>query len=161
MIKIMGIKSKRGLSEIIAYVLLISIAVAISIIVYGWLRSQITTNEGEKCPEEVSLIIKNYTCSFDNSKLELSLQNKGFFTIKGFLVKVNNRTDAEFGVYSLNLDSAGTQGVQINIGESADVSYTTSPELGIIKLVEVQPFILGKKSQVYCKSVTQKINCES
>jgi len=46
--------SKRGLSSVIAYILLISMAVALSVTVYNWLRFYVEVEEIAGCPEGVS-----------------------------------------------------------------------------------------------------------
>lgn len=146
-------KNKKGLSEIIAYVLLISIAVAISILVYGWLKGQVTVNEGISCPDGVSLIIENYSCSYATKVLSLNLQNKGFFDIEGYNVKVNNRTGADFGIYSIN-----ESGVKILVGKEFYSIYSLNSVSKPV-LVDVQPIVLVKGKRAFCKSIVQEINC--
>ena len=92
---------KKGLSEIIAYVLLISITIALSVIVYGWLKFYVSGDEVVSCDEGVNLIIKNFDC-YGSDNLTITLENKGRFSVDGFVLRVHNRTDADFGFYILN-----------------------------------------------------------
>lgn len=78
------IKNKKGVSEIIGYILLISIAVVMSVIVYGWLRSYVPTEEF-KCPDEVALRIDGISCS--NNELRIDLTNSGKFSIYGYYIR--------------------------------------------------------------------------
>ena len=50
--------NKRAVSMIVAYVILITIAIALSILVYNWLRFYVGPGEKVECPEGVSLIIQ-------------------------------------------------------------------------------------------------------
>jgi len=148
-------KNKKGLSEIIAYVLLISIAVAISLLVYPWLKSYISVSDDKPvCHEGVAIIIKNYSCDASIKQLNLSLQNKGLFTIKGFLVKTNSRANADFGINSIN-DS----GVSLEVGEEVYGVYDLT-DIPTPALVEVQAFESDSKNpKILCRAVTQKIQC--
>ena len=62
------IKNKKGVNNVIGYILLVSMAVVISILVFQWLKSYIPTDE-VACPDGISLFVENsvYKCSIDNS----------------------------------------------------------------------------------------------
>lgn len=87
----MKFRNKKGLSEVVGYVLLIVIAISIALLVYGWLKAQIP-KETEKCPEGVSLFISEYNCGLGNKNINLKLKNNGLFNIDGFIVKVSNKS---------------------------------------------------------------------
>ena len=83
-------KGKKAISELIAYVLLISLAVAMSGVIYAWLKFYVQNPlPEENCPQ-VSLIIQEYKCT--GGSLNLTVQNKGRFTVDGYYIKVNNGT---------------------------------------------------------------------
>lgn len=86
----MIIKNKKGLSEIIAYVLLITVAITVSIAVYGFLQSYLP-GEVDECPEGVSLVLGDYEC--DEENLNITLINNGKFNVTGFAIKVTNNTE--------------------------------------------------------------------
>jgi len=140
----------------VAYVILISITIALSVLVYNWLRFYVTEEEVPSCSDNVKLIIKNYEC-IGGSELRVTLENKGLFTVDGFTMRVHNRTDAEFGFYTLN-----KTGQKIPPGEElitiGDLNGPagTFPDLTI---VEIQPFVI-EKDKISCRSTTtQKISC--
>ena len=89
-------KDKRGLSELVSYVLLISLAIVMASLVFSYLRFYVQNPlPKESCPE-VSVIIDNYSCA--NMTLSLNVKNQGRFDIDGFTVKISNGT----ALYSLN-----------------------------------------------------------
>ena len=55
-------KKKKALSNIIAYVLLISISLSLSVIVYNWLKFYVSEDDVETCSDGVNVIIENYEC---------------------------------------------------------------------------------------------------
>jgi hypothetical protein len=83
---------KKGISEMISYVLLISIVTFISVAVYVWLRS---LNPGETiaCDEGTSIILYNTTCG--EGVISFTLKNNGLFTINGVVLLVTNNTGRE------------------------------------------------------------------
>ena len=84
------ISKKRGLSEVVAYVLLIAIAISLSIAVYAWIKVYLPKDVTE-CPEEISLMITEYNC--DEDLINLTVENKGLFDIDGFYMKYASETD--------------------------------------------------------------------
>jgi len=86
--------SKKGISEIISYVMLLSLALTMAGGVFAYLKfyAQNPFPE-EKCPD-VSAIIREYNCS--NGILNLTVQNKGRFDLDGYTIKINNGTNATY-----------------------------------------------------------------
>jgi len=93
--------NKKGLSVIIGYVLLISISIVMSILVYQWLKTYVPTEE-IKCPEGTSLFIReiNYDCT--NSVLNITVKNNGKFSIDGYFIHVSNKTDEQLAVIDIS-----------------------------------------------------------
>ena len=150
--------NKRALSNVIAYVLLISITLSLSVLVYGWLRFYVSESDVEECSDNVNIIIKSYTCSSGNDgNLTVTLKNKGLFTVDGYVLRVHNREDAEFGFYTFN-----DTGIEIKPGEEHEDVYlfpAGDENLETVTLVEVQPFMMDK-GQVSCKSyASQRVEC--
>ena len=149
-------KGRRGLSNLVAYVLLISITLALSVMVYGWLKFYVTPSDIEECPDGVNIIIKSYNCSLDVG-LNVTLKNKGLFTVDGYVLKVHTRPGAEFGLYTLN-----ESGVSMVPGAEHSELYIFSdfPDINdSVSLVEVQPFMV-EKGKVSCKSYSlQEVEC--
>ena len=145
---------KKGLSEIIAYVLLISITIALSVIVYGWLKFYVSGDEVVSCDEGVNLIIKNFDC-YGSDNLTITLENKGRFSVDGFVLRVHNRTDADFGFYILNETDFKILPAQEHT-TVADLTNFTN-----LTYLEVQPYVIDEtEGKISCKSdSSQEISC--
>lgn len=144
--------NKKALSNLVAYVLLITITISLSIMVYGWLKFYVEGEGVEDCPEGVNLVIESYSCSGNN--LYVNLRNKGLFTVDGFILRTNNRDGAEFGVNIL---------ANVTIGLSPGANYSNTYVFpgapNSIKLVDVQPFLDDGK-RISCKSyASQRVSC--
>ena len=72
----------------IGYVLLIAGIIALSAIVYVWLKSYVP-REAIECPEGVSIFIKESTCKEIDGiyNLNFSLRNNGRFGVEGYFIK--------------------------------------------------------------------------
>src|SRR3989344_8392030 len=75
--------SKKGLSVMIGYILLISMAITMSAIVYQWVKTYVPQDSIE-CKDGVSLFVQgyNYDCGADT--LNLNLKNNGRFDLAGY-----------------------------------------------------------------------------
>ena len=148
--------NKRGLSNLVAYVLLITITISLSVFVYGWLKTYVGGEEVETCPSNVNIVISSYECADGN--LTVKLKNKGLFNVDGYVLRVHDRPDADFGFYAL--DNVGTN---IAPGDEINITYNFTDYIeGILEdvtFVEVQPFIL-KDGRVACEThASQKVIC--
>ena len=82
----MFLQTKKGVSEMVGYVLLIVIAVGISIMVYNFLYVFIP-KEHVQCEEGVSFIITNASCtseigsSTERAVISVKFLNKGRFDV--------------------------------------------------------------------------------
>jgi len=82
-------KSKKAVSELIAYVLLIGMSLMMAGGVYVWMKTIANQPMAEEvCPEDISLIIHSYSCG--DGVMNLTVKNKGFFNVSGYIVKINN-----------------------------------------------------------------------
>ena len=113
-------KNKKALSLMIGYVILITIAVAMSIIIYQWMKSYVP-KEKLQCPEDVSLFIKNYSC--DSDWLNMTLKNNGNFGVSGYFVHLSNKSDVELATVDL---SQRLKGGGVIVGNSVLFSYNTN-----------------------------------
>ena len=154
-------KNKKGISIIVAYVILITISIALAVLVYNWLKFYVSEKPAEDCPDEAVLVIKDYNCisqSGDPNYLNLTLQNKGLFTIDGFIVRVNNKPDSEMGFYVLN-----NSGTQLKPGVEENYAFYSNKDiyqLSITKpltFVDVQSFVLNEDGkQILCGRITSQ-----
>src|SRR3989338_162195 len=78
--------NKKGVSEMVAYVLLIVIAVGLSILVYAYIKLYASGGTTQECKSDINLVIQDYTC--ENGQLVLTLVNKGLFDIDAAYVRL-------------------------------------------------------------------------
>ncbi len=83
--------NKKGVSEIIGYMLLVVFGIVIGAIVFVWLRSYAPT-EALNCPDGTSILMKGL--SYNNTTLQLSLttKNNGQFDIGGYFIHASNNS---------------------------------------------------------------------
>lgn len=153
-------KDNNAVSNIIAYVLLISITIGLSVMVYNWLRFYVSEEKVEQCPDTVSVIIESYNCvSGTDGFLNITLKNKGLFGIGGYKLRVNDNPNAKFGFYALTDNGAPIAPGKENTTIYPFTESYSGKNFTDISLVEVQPFLI-KNGNISCKSyATQKIIC--
>ena len=179
----MQIKSKKALSEVVSYVLLILIAITLSAVVFVFLKTQIPNGQTE-CPDKVSIIIKDYLCFRDGNSqniTNITFQNKGNFLVDGVFIRFSNSSE---GGNTSFLNPVGIvnkiTGQQWKDGFfyfgkniirplplSPNREYTqgfnySSMNGRLIKRIQIQPFISDEKSEkvIICEkaTITQEIN---
>ncbi|WP_300095934.1 hypothetical protein [Flavobacterium sp.] len=154
------LKNKKAISEMLAYVLLIVIALAIGGLVYSWTLLNIP-KDNENCPEDVSLIIKNYACS--DGYLQLNLLNKGLFDISGFYIRANNESGRARTIMLEDTESKEAGRVvfskDLEPGKEYQANFSYE-KYGEIISVEIEPFVLGSKI-ILCEEsiISEEINC--
>jgi len=155
------ISEKKGLSIVVSYVLLIVLAMSVSVWVYQWLRSSVDLVDSPECPDDVVLAIYDYSYNSSISQLNLTIQNKGYFNVDGFFVRVNNDSDPNFGIYILNESLH-----EVNVSESVTVKLNSSNYIvgssnyllvGTIKVIDVQPYVIEDNKVVVCEKIATEI----
>lgn len=104
----MYIQSKKALSVVIGYVLLVVIGVALGAIVYTWQKTYVPKDEYAACPEGVSLFLSSLDYDHNNQKLTLEIKNNGRFSVGGYFIYIKDdpeKTLATVDVSEKNLDS--------------------------------------------------------
>jgi hypothetical protein len=168
-------RNKKALSEVIGYVLLIVLGISIAGMVGIWLRMQVPQDDtGKLCPEDSSLIIQDYSCRSDgtNRFLNVTIINKGFFTIDGFVLKFNNAPGSKIGIYNLGNETSITSiyGKKMNPEEKYNFEYNLSKNSFTsegqltgcslacqkVYLIELQPFTVYNGEKNYCQKVSYK-----
>ncbi len=141
------IKNKKAVSNVIAYVLLIVIALSIGgFVVYS--LSKMIPEERDKCPADVKLIIESY--NYESNILSAIINNYGLFDVDGFFVHANNRTE---GLHKINL-------AKLSPYNSENISHKLKPgesfEFGTVDVsvhnqiisIEIEPYIINKKGEI-------------
>jgi flagellin-like protein len=162
--------NKKGVSEIVSYVLLIIIAVTLSVMVYSFLELYVPKEKAE-CTKDISLIIINYTCTINTNPgefngLNITFSNRGLFSVDAVYVRVGD-DDAKDLINDKDLFINYAFGqTELPPGKKVFKNYTinseiiNSPrEIGL----EIQPAIITEKGVALCEEaiISQKINCVS
>jgi len=98
--------NKKGISVMIGYVLLVTFAIIISVIVYNWMQSYVPKDE-VRCEEGVSMIIQEYSCNSD--VLNITVRNNGRFSLAGFTLYGKNSSGAEIATIDLSKKMIGRE----------------------------------------------------
>jgi hypothetical protein len=109
-------KTKKGVSVIVGYVLLITFSVFLGVIVYKFLVT-LPPREGLNCPDETSLLIESYIYDCNSKILTLDIANNGKFNVGGYFI---------YGANSPNLTVGNIELSQLNM----DVNSRLAP-LGV------------------------------
>jgi len=143
---------KRAISELIAYVLLISLAITMAGIVGAWLRFYVQPSKIKACPEGISIIIADYSC--DSANINITVQNKGLFNISGFIIRVSNET---IFMDQLSFVSFGLAPNALYSGSFNKTKY------GKITEIQILPFRKQDGETVYCGKavISQKTTPDS
>ncbi len=177
---VIGIKNKKkGISVMVSYVLLISIAIALSIGVFAWMKVIVKDAEPSvDCKEGTSIILENYECSEESISVAnganfiLNFKNNGRFSIDGVIVAVSEDVDKAPVIYLLPTDSPAETSAGISYftgglkpGEVKSVEFLNE---GIgkedmvedVKIIQIQPFIKPKNEKIVCKDAIIRQNIE-
>jgi len=89
----------------IGYVLLVSFAIVMGVIVYNWMKTYVPTDTVE-CPDGVSVFIREIQCDtivggLDYS-LSLNLTNNGRFDVDGFYVRVTSTPEQKLATIDIS-----------------------------------------------------------
>lgn len=94
-------RNKRGLSMIIGYVLLITISIVMSVIVFQWLRGYVP-KDAIKCSEGTSILIKDISYNCISKTLNVTIKNNGKFSVNGYFIHASNKTNEEIATIDLS-----------------------------------------------------------
>ena len=152
--------NKKGVSEMVGYVILIVIAVGLSVLVFNYLKVYIPKEKAE-CTADINLIIKSASCTAN--KLTLNLVNKGLFRVDAAYIrfapverKVKDWINDPKIVPPENFNIALMPGK--NLSKEFSVVVTAGSKYG----VEVQPAVYTPENVLaLCEKavITQEITC--
>ncbi len=146
--------SKRALSEVVSYVLLIVIALAIAAMVAGWLRIKADISQRETCPADASLVVKTYSCDKIAGEISITIQNNGLFDIAGFFIRASNEIGKLPTILLKSTDA----------GQITEGRYNFSPDVlsprqekqtkfsysdaATIEVIQLQPFVIDSEDTI-------------
>lgn len=165
--------SRKAVSEMVSYVLLVIIAVGVSVAVYNFL-SVYTPKDHASCSNDVRVVLQSYTCQSGSEKnITLTLLNKGVFKVDAVYIRfgaqdrkvkdlINNGNDLYFSTL------VGNNNPGLNPGASAVKSFN-SENLKNVPLsspgvygVEIEPAVFSESNDLaLCPqaTITQDIVC--
>lgn len=110
-------RNKKGLSIVIGYVLLMTVSIVMSVVVYQWLKTYVP-KDALNCPDGTSFFIKEIECT--GGTLTIQLKNNGRFGIDGYFIhgSINPNEDA---LATIDLSSKFI-GNEMEIAEKVDGS---------------------------------------
>jgi len=166
--KYLLISNKKGISNIIGYVILISITISLSILVYNWLSFYVQEDTTPKCPDGISISIEDYSCS--PSMISIKLKNRGRFSIDGYIMKVHDDINAELGMYEVSTTLFSNENLIDEKFKPENIFYKTEDlskldlsklDLSQVTLLEIQPIYFSSQNKIiYCPEViTKKVTC--
>mgnify|MGYP001590394493 CR=1 FL=1 len=127
-----GKKDKRGITPVIATVLLIGVVIVMAVIVFIWLRS-LTKESSEKFGQNTQLVCSDVRFSADYSSFDgvISISNDGNVPIRNFLIK-------EKGFGDTSSFKTAIDGVPVGQARDIDVSgkdFSTYETLTVIPVL--------------------------
>lgn len=170
-------KNSRGISEIISYVILVTITLSISVGIYAWLKYQVP-NCDEKdtdcfspvdCPDGTSVMINDYIC--DSRGLNITVVNNGRFNISGVILAVTGDPGGIPNDYLYPISSppdgsktsaAGEFIFQnpLNPGNERNIRFTNKNKKGqlmsSIAKIKMQIFIGGKNRKICSNNILRE-----
>lgn len=172
-------KTKKGVSEMVSYVILISIAIGLAVSVYAWLKIVSITPQEPNCNEGTSVIITEYKCYTDNSVInhpgiEFTIKNNGYFNVSGIVVSVSDDPQREpiYNIIDRQTERLGMTGYyffapSLAPGDEKSVSFSnsinsyTNQYLEKFVKIQIQPFIITSiNKRVFCKDAIIKQDLE-
>jgi len=158
------IQNKRGVSEMIAYVILIAIAIGLAIAVFSWLKDYANITPKIDCKPGTSIILGDYNCSAEGRTFTVNIKNNGMFDVNGIFMMVGNNSQRQptTRLTAVGEGQGGSSGYyigKINVSENQTISFLKSYSLNEIQIVQIQPFILdAKRKKILCEQGIIKEN---
>jgi|SRR3989338_731186 len=169
--------NKKGLSEMVGYVLLVAIAIGISVGVTLYLNAYIPKEKPE-CPEDISLLIKDASCkvvntgSISKTELALTLYNNGLHNVDASYIRmdtegkkskkwINNPSKPEIGDSNFYFYSPAGGTTSLAPGKEKSYLFDISDFKEGAYVLEIQPAVFSKNLIAACPAVlSQKLHCE-
>lgn len=158
--------NKKAISELVSYVLLIVLAIAMAAAAYAFLKPYAEKPlPEEECPESVNIVLENYSCNSQTKTMAFTLKNRGLFNVLGIKLSVVNENDGlEYDFLWLLPDCTEVDkckpcsDISGNcLGVEKTVSSTGSYGNIQVRELVIYPVIMGEKTYLVCTSSTIKI----
>jgi hypothetical protein len=152
-------RRKKGLSEIVSYVLLILISLTIAGMIYAGFVNFVPKDDTPKCPNEVSLIVSKFEC--DGDKVKLTFLNKGTFDIIRFHAQGSDNINAVSVNQVLSYEDSlctNTCGPSNNEFKFCNINCYLSPKLSPGSELQIPNLQLSSGSNVKQVRITPIVN---
>ncbi len=93
-------KSKKAISAIVEYVLLVTFALVTGVIVYSFMKTYVPQEE-LNCPDGSSLQISEYNYDCATNMLSIKFTNSGRFSLGGYFIYTTNKPNQELATIDL------------------------------------------------------------
>jgi len=173
---------KKGVSEVVSYVLLILIAVILAMLVFAYLKLYVPKEKPE-CKEGIDLMIEDFGCTIGLSdtlkdQINITLQNRGRFIVDNVYIRIGKQDRAFKEDVNTTLNTVNPHPLFTGTEEGlkplfssfmnlATPNYITSERADPSKkdyILEIQPahYTKGKdiESIALCPPITQAITCK-
>ena len=163
--KLLQARNRRGVSIIIGYVLLVVIAIALSAIVYNYVKLTIPKDK-PSCPPDTSLSFHNLSCSGGN--LYVGLSNTGLFKIDAVYLRLNDQQTKKVSSLETGregalffLDQTGSSGESgLFPSKSFTKTYSGKTSAGKNYTLEAQPAVYYGRKLAVCETLIQsEVRC--
>jgi len=135
-------RNKKAISVMIGYILLVSFALVMAVIVYTYIKTYVPKDLGY-CPDETSLFIKEAVC--ENGNLNITLKNNGRFNIAGYFIHGSNSIDEEVAVVDmvsmLKENIAGQSAYFSSVIFDISTNNTLNPNEEIVNQYNISTYI--------------------
>jgi|GEM_PF-1190889 len=106
--------SKRALSAVVGYVLLIVFAVIIGVIVYKWQKTYVPQDEYAACPEGASIFIINSTYDCVSNTFTFFIRNNGRFSLGGYFIYVKDNQEKTIATLEISNNNSDFPDPRLN-----------------------------------------------
>jgi hypothetical protein len=165
----MLLRHKKGVSEIVSYVILIIIAVAIGALVFNYLQVLIPKDRPE-CGDGVSLSINEASCDSTYQNLDLSVRNTGRFNIDASYIRIGNLSrETRYWINTEDTNQFEYPPDTMNPGKIYSESYNVSKAfsgMGVLSgenyTIEIQIAMFDEETEKYAacpEKITKTITC--
>lgn len=100
-VKVFLYSDKRAVSIMVGYVLLVTSAIIMGVVVYQWIRTYVPT-EALECPDGVSIFLKEYSYDCSLEELSITLKNNGRFNLAGYFIHATNNSNQTLATIDLS-----------------------------------------------------------
>ena len=171
---IMKINNKKAVSLMISYVLLVTIAIIMSIIVFAYLKTIANVEPVIDCKEGTSITIEDYSCDVDKGEISLIIKNNGRFNVDGFIatfgdderrepsakLKIAKGQEKTLVHYEskntkiaidpprFDINPEDPERNPLSPGEIIEVRFTNSEKFETIYNLKVQPYIIDEETEL-------------